>query len=178
MNRNFVLAGRVPLEHYISHYQQGAGIDDRFIGTINQRGHGFGSVWRGLWRAVRPFIFSGAKAVGRQALQSGAELMGDIAGGENVLESLKTRAVEGGKALAGTAKRKFQSQQQGMGIRHLPERYAVSVKSAGNVCGPPGIRSISASAKTRQKRKSKATSTSTKKKKTPAGGKLPYRTIF
>jgi len=36
-----------------------------------QRGHGIGSSLRGLWRTVRPVLWSGAKSLGREALRTG-----------------------------------------------------------------------------------------------------------
>jgi hypothetical protein len=40
-----------------------------------QRGHGIGSSFRGLFRFVKPLLYSGAKAVGREALKSGSNII-------------------------------------------------------------------------------------------------------
>ena len=43
-----------------------------------QRGNGIGSFFRGLFRFVKPFLFSGAKAVGKEALKTGSHIITDI----------------------------------------------------------------------------------------------------
>jgi len=43
-----------------------------------QREHGIGSFLRGLWRIVRPVLWSGAKSLGREALRTGGKIMADI----------------------------------------------------------------------------------------------------
>jgi len=63
----------------------GGGRGDSGIGPIYsvppfvQRGHGIGSFLRGLWRTVRPVLWSGAKSLGREALRTGGMIMTDIA---------------------------------------------------------------------------------------------------
>ena len=49
------------------------------VPPVIQRGHGIGSFLRGLWRNVRPVLWSSAKSVGREALRTGAKVMTDIA---------------------------------------------------------------------------------------------------
>ena len=138
MKRHLILSTRVPLEIYINYYkdqQQGYGSEDRFHGVAFQRGHGFGSVFKGLWRIVRPLVRSAGKAIGKQAIRSSAELMGDIARGENVMHSFKSRAEEGGRELASTTKRKLEEigQQHGSGKKL---RSAFSIKPAALVYRP------------------------------------------
>lgn len=73
----------------------GRGIHD--IGTIYsvspfvQRGHGLGSFFSGLFRAVRPFLWRGAKVVGREALRTGGKILTDIA--ENQSPDVSTRHI-------------------------------------------------------------------------------------
>jgi len=43
-----------------------------------QRGNGIGSFFRGLFRFVKPLLFSGAKAVGKEALRTGSNILTDI----------------------------------------------------------------------------------------------------
>jgi hypothetical protein len=43
-----------------------------------QRGHGIGSFFKGLFRFVKPLLFSGAKTVGKEALKMGANILSDI----------------------------------------------------------------------------------------------------
>jgi len=44
-----------------------------------QRGHGIGSFLRGLWRTVRPLLWSSTKSLGRKALRTGGKIMTEIA---------------------------------------------------------------------------------------------------
>jgi len=46
---------------------------------VLQRDYGIGSFLSGLWRVVRPIIWSGAKALGRETLRTGGNILTDIA---------------------------------------------------------------------------------------------------
>ena len=67
-------------EYYI---RQGGRIDDE-IGPVYvsspyvQRGHGIGSFLAGLFRMVKPIAIRGARALGREALHAGAQILTDI----------------------------------------------------------------------------------------------------
>jgi hypothetical protein len=43
-----------------------------------QRGNGIGSSFRGLFRFVKHLLYSGAKAVGKEVLKTGSNIMNDI----------------------------------------------------------------------------------------------------
>jgi hypothetical protein len=43
-----------------------------------QRGNGIGSFFRGLFRFVKPLLYSGGKAVGKEALKTGSHIITDI----------------------------------------------------------------------------------------------------
>jgi len=43
-----------------------------------QRGNGIGSFFRGLFRFVKPLLYSGAKAVGKEALKTGSNIITDM----------------------------------------------------------------------------------------------------
>jgi hypothetical protein len=43
-----------------------------------QRGNGIGSFLRGLFRFVKPLLYSGAKAIGKEALKTGSYILTDI----------------------------------------------------------------------------------------------------
>jgi len=74
-----------PLGQYYVHQAGGGRGGDSGIGPIYsvppfvQRGHGIGSFLRGLWRTVRPVLWSNAKSLGREALRTGGKIMTDIA---------------------------------------------------------------------------------------------------
>ena len=157
-------------------------MDDRFYGVAHQRGHGFGSIWRGLWRIVKPLVRSSARAVGKQALRSGADLMGDIARGENVAGALRARAEEGGRSLAGLAQKNLEEmvarqQQSGSGRRR---KLMSSMNPATLAYRPtPAKRrkSSKTARKTRRNPKKQARKKSSKRKKTKSR-KFNLKTVF
>ena len=74
-----------PLTRYYTH-QAGGGGGGGGIGPIYtlppyiRRGHGIGDYLGPLFRALKPWIFRGAKvALGRAALQTGNRILSDIA---------------------------------------------------------------------------------------------------
>ena len=102
-----------------------------FAGPVYQRGHGIGSLFRGLFRYAMPFIKQGAKAVGRQALQTGIHLAGDVLENRPFKESVKTRVREAGSALRTKAQNKINHLLTGSGRRRTRKR-----KAARRI-GPP-----------------------------------------
>ena len=44
-----------------------------------QRGNGIGSFFAGLWRMVKPILWSSAKTVGRETLRTGGKILTDMA---------------------------------------------------------------------------------------------------
>ena len=78
---------------YIRYYldqQQGHGMPV-FRGSTWQQGYGLGGLFRSVARAVMPMVKSGAKALGKIALNAGANLLGDVASGKNLKEAAKAR---------------------------------------------------------------------------------------
>ena len=77
-----------PLTRYYIHQAGGGGSScsgDGGVGPIYsvppfvQRGHGLGSFLGGLFRSLRPFVFSAGKAIGREALRTGSRILTDMA---------------------------------------------------------------------------------------------------
>ena len=70
------------MDRYTRYYANQSGGGD--VGSVYrasfrvQRGHGIGSFFRGLFRFVKPLLYSGAKAVGREALKTGSNIITDI----------------------------------------------------------------------------------------------------
>lgn len=69
-----------------------------FVGTRYQRGHGLGNILKvvtrlaaPLLRKANPFVKRGAKALGRRALQTSADIIGDVLDGENIKRATKRR---------------------------------------------------------------------------------------
>jgi hypothetical protein len=118
MNRSLILYSRQPIELYEGYYAEQAGSGmPYYAGRSNQRGHGLGSIFGGLFRAALPLIRRSAIAVGKQALRTGGEIMTDISRGENVKQSFKRRAEEGADILVGKAKKHMEKMQTGDGMR-------------------------------------------------------------
>jgi hypothetical protein len=68
-------------DHYVR--QAGGHADDLFGPVYEgsphvQHGHGIGSFFASLFRAVRPLALQGAKAVGREALSAVANILSDM----------------------------------------------------------------------------------------------------
>jgi hypothetical protein len=121
---------RMPAPLYSTYYhnQIGSGISEVFRGREHQRGHGIGSIFTGLFRLAKPLLMKGARAVGKQALSTGVQILDDIAQGENVKQSMKLRIADGGKSIAAAAKKKLEDFQQGRGYkRKFMERSTISV---------------------------------------------------
>ena len=101
--------------------QHGAG----FIGSPYQRGGGLGSLFRGIFRALLPVAKSAGKAIGKQALSTGAEIASDIVAGKGIKEAAKRRGKAGTAALLRKAATKL---QRGKGIGRRPKRLAKKKK--------------------------------------------------
>lgn len=71
-----------------------------YQGTVLQKGYGIGGFFAKLFRSAMPFLWSGAKAVGKEALRTGTQVANDVLTGENFKTSLRARAKESGKLLA------------------------------------------------------------------------------
>lgn len=87
-----------PYVRYYLDQQQGHGMSV-FRGSpwqmgYGQMGYGLGGLFRSVARAVAPMVKSGAKALGKIALNAGANALGDVASGRNLKEAIKTRGKE------------------------------------------------------------------------------------
>ena len=126
--------------------QSGAG----FQGLRYQRGAGLGSIFRGLFRFLLPVAKSAGKAVGKQALATGAQIASDVVGGANIKTAAKRRARAGAAKLMKRAARKIQT-GKGLG-RRPPKKRAARKKPRKSI-------------KRTQKRKATTTRRQTKKRK-------------
>jgi hypothetical protein len=86
-------------------YQRGHGI---YMGSAYQKGHGLGKIFGGLFRAVMPLFMDGAKAVGKQALHTGLDILSDASKGRNLKESAAERLEEGFKSIGGKIRRRVE----------------------------------------------------------------------
>ena len=74
-----------------SYYQTGSGLL-AFRGGVMQKGYGLGGTFKGKMRSVAPKLKQGLAYVGKRALKSGLESLGDVAVREDLKLSLKKRA--------------------------------------------------------------------------------------
>jgi hypothetical protein len=100
------------VDYYLK--QAGSGVGPVFEGAPYQRGHGIGNFFSSLFKRVFPFIKSGAKVVGKEALNAGLGFLSDtIAKQKPVDESMKSRLKEAGRNLMTRAE-----QQLGSGYKN------------------------------------------------------------
>jgi hypothetical protein len=70
------------MDQYTRYYVNqsgGGGIGPVYRASFRvQRGNGLGSFFRGLFRFVKPVLYSGTKAIGKEALKTGSNIITDI----------------------------------------------------------------------------------------------------
>ena len=84
---------RRAFENYYAN-QCGHGSLPVFYGARMQRGHGIGSIFGGLFRTIFPILKRVAPTIGRQAMETGMQIVKDVAGGQTVKEAAKTRVAK------------------------------------------------------------------------------------
>ena len=62
-----------------------------YRGTVLQRGYGIGGFFAKLFRSALPFLISGAKTVGKEALRTGTMVASDVLSGENFKSNLLSK---------------------------------------------------------------------------------------
>ena len=63
-----------------------------FSGARIQQGYGLGNLFSSIAKSVLPLVKSGAKAVGKQVLQSGVDFASDVLNGKNAKQAAIDRA--------------------------------------------------------------------------------------
>ena len=92
MRRKFCCdASRSMYEDYYMQ-QSGSGLPV-FQGSRGQRGHGLGSMLRGLFRSAVPMLKRGLATFGKHALKTGLEIAGDVSEGKSFKDSARDRIV-------------------------------------------------------------------------------------
>jgi hypothetical protein len=115
-------------DQYVRYYldqQQGNGMPvlmgsafQRGYGLRSQVGFGMGGLFKSLIRAVMPMVKSGAKTLGKIALNTGANVLGDVLSGQNVKKAARSRINESANVLKKKAVNKLQTfSQTGSGKR-------------------------------------------------------------
>jgi hypothetical protein len=88
--------------------QVGSGMPVYRGSTNLQRGHGLGGIFSSLFRSALPLLKQGAKAVGRQALQTGVDIAQDVMSGQSVKSAAKSRLKTAGRNMGTKVLNKIQ----------------------------------------------------------------------
>jgi len=102
-------ASRDMYRQYYVNQQVGRGMPI-YSGALRQKGHGLGNVIGGLLRHILPFL-------GRAALSTGTNVVGDLISGRKLKETMSARIPEGIKSLASSV-----VNQSGSGLRKRKRR--------------------------------------------------------
>lgn len=91
-------------QDYNAYYNlQAGGNLPYFTGSTIQTGHGIGSMLAKVFKGtVLPIMKKGAKAVGKELLNTGLSVAGDVISGQNFKSSAKKNLVNSGKNLLGS----------------------------------------------------------------------------
>lgn len=96
---------------------RGGGIPRVFVGSPYQRGHGIGSFLGGLFRRILPYLSRGARAVGKEALRAGVNIIDDVDNNTPLKVAAKHRFEESRNNLKRQAKEKIKSLMKGSGYK-------------------------------------------------------------
>jgi hypothetical protein len=109
---------------YYSYYEsqiggasRGGGIPRVFVGSSYQRGHGIGSFLGGLFRRILPYLYRGARAVGKEALRAGANIIEDVENNTPLKLAVKTRFKESRDNLKRKAQENISNLMRGTGYK-------------------------------------------------------------
>ena len=91
-------------EQYYMRQAHGHGFGPSFSAASLQKGHGLGNILSSAFRTMVPVLKSAGKAVARQGLNTGLNILGDVLGGENIKHASKRRLNEGKDNLIKKAK--------------------------------------------------------------------------
>ena len=148
----------------MEHYGNTGGNDNVFAGSRYQRVHGIGSFLGGLFRRVLPYLARGARAVGKEALRAGVNIIEDVENNTPLKEAIKSRFVESRSNLKRKAKEKIGSLMTGTGYKSDAKRLTSQFPFnalAGHIADSPRRKRRAV----RRKSSSKSSSRKSKKKK-------------
>jgi len=104
----------------IKHSQTGHGDLEGFQGLAYQRGHGLGSLFKGLFRLIVPVFKSVGKMVGSEALSTGANIASDLVRGRNIRDTLEDHGRNAAGNLLDKASSKLRQQSGGLRLGKRP----------------------------------------------------------
>lgn len=104
---------------YLAYYKQqlGHGVSVVYRGALHQRGHGIGSFLGGLFRTVTPLLKSGAKAIGKEALRTGINVLSDVVSTVPPKQAISSRMKEFTSTLKRKADDKLDRVMKGSGYK-------------------------------------------------------------
>lgn len=100
----------------------GHGVSEVYVGSRNQRGHGIGSFLGGIFRKAIPIVSRGLRALGKQSLHTGFNVLGDMAKGVPIGHSFKNRVKESGGVLKRKMEEEFDEMMSGSGYKRKRRR--------------------------------------------------------
>lgn len=110
---------------------RGGGIPRVFVGSPYQRGHGIGSFLGGLFRRVLPYLGKVVRAVGKEALRAGVNVIEDVENNTPFKISVKQRFEESRDKLKRKAKEKISSLMKGSGYKSDAKMHVAQFPFAG-----------------------------------------------
>ena len=82
-----------------------------FSGARIQQGYGLDNLFNSIAKSVLPLVKSGAKAVGKQVLQSGVDFASDVLNGKNAKQAAIDRAKSAGSNLFTSSQTKSETKK-------------------------------------------------------------------
>ena len=116
-------------------YQQGAEIGRIYVGAPYQQGASIGSFLGGVFRYILPMLKRGAKAVDKEALHAGVNIMSDVGERKTPFkDSFKERVRQSGENLQQNAKENLDKFMRGDGYKvrrsDMPDHLALALARA------------------------------------------------
>ena len=149
-------------DYYLT--QAGSGIGQVYSGTNFQKGHGIGSFLSSIFRSIVPLFKSGARAVGKEMLRTGGNIMHDIAMDTSPRESMKRRFGEAGDNIKNKLNNKLDVLVgQGYKKRKITRKAQSKVARSSRRITKKG-RAKTKKSKTKKKKTNKARKTLSKKR--------------
>ena len=141
------------------------GVGRIYVGTSYQRGHdGFSSFLAGIFRRVLPLFTRGAKAVGKEAVRTGMNIMSDVTTRNTPFkESIRQRFKESGEVLKRKAEEKLDKLMEGSGYKS--PRYGLPLQLRMGVGSDINHRGKKKKSSSRRRKTRKRKSNSSKKGK-------------
>jgi len=135
-----------------------------------QRGRGLSDVFQGLWRYITPYLVSGSKALGKEALRAGGEILGNV-GTQSIGNLLKQQSNKSLINLAEKAQNKINQLRSdalsGKGIKRpiTVNEFIASLDKAGKTTKRKPNKKKKSVTKNKTSTKTKKTTTKKGKKK-------------